>query len=76
MEKNIPYTLEKRKSMDKTKQKPEPIYTMWEGLFQPEQPFETVIGGTRYEVSCHFDPEGNKCVWEQFRDLIMSQERE
>lgn len=35
-----------------------------------------VIGGTRYEVSCHFDPEGSRSIWDQFRDLILMQEKD
>lgn len=27
-----------------------------------------------YEVSTHFDPEGSRCVLQQFRDLILSEE--
>ena len=32
--------------------------------------FRMKIGGTVYEVSTHFDPEGSRCVLQQFRDLI------
>lgn len=34
--------------------------------------FKMKIGGTVYEVSTHFDPEGSRCVLQQFRDLILS----
>lgn len=27
-----------------------------------------------YEVSTHFNPEGNRCVLQQFRDLILSED--
>lgn len=36
--------------------------------------FRMKIGGTVYEVSTHFDPEGSRCVLQQFRDLILSEE--
>lgn len=29
---------------------------------------------TVYEVSTHFDPEGSRCVLQQFRDLILSED--
>ena len=45
-------------------------------VIDPEKPFEMVIGGTRYEVSCHFDPEGSRSIWDQFRDLIFMQEKD
>lgn len=34
-------------------------------VIDPEKPFEMVIGGTRYEVSCHFDPEGSRSIWKK-----------
>lgn len=34
--------------------------------------FKMKVGGTVYEVSTHFDPEGSRCVLQQFRDLILS----
>ena len=36
--------------------------------------FKMKIGGTVYEVSTHFDPEGSRCVLQQFRDLILSED--
>ena len=36
--------------------------------------FRMNIGGTVYEVSTHFDPEGSRCVLQQFRDLILSED--
>ena len=36
--------------------------------------FRMKIGGTVYEVSTHFDPEGSRCVLQQFRDLILSED--
>lgn len=36
--------------------------------------FKMKIGGTVYEVSTHFNPEGNRCVLQQFRDLILSED--
>lgn len=36
--------------------------------------FKIKIGGTVYEVSTHFDPEGSRCVLQQFRDLILSED--
>ena len=34
--------------------------------------FTRKIGGTTYEVSTHFNPNGRKCVFEQFKQLILS----
>lgn len=31
------------------------------------------IGGTTYEVSTHFNPNGRQCVMEQFKQLILSE---
>lgn len=36
--------------------------------------FKMKIGGTVYEISTHFDPKGSRCVLEQFRDLILSED--
>ena len=36
--------------------------------------FRMKIGGTVYEVSTHFDHEGSRCVLQQFRDLILSED--
>ena len=29
------------------------------------------IGGTTYEVSTHFNPNGRSCVFEQFKELLL-----
>lgn len=34
--------------------------------------FTMKIGGTTYEVSTHFNPNGRSCVFEQFKELILS----
>ena len=31
------------------------------------------IGGTTYEVSTHFNSNGRECVFEQFKELILSE---
>ena len=36
--------------------------------------FKMKIGGTVYEISTHFDPKGSRCVLQQFRDLILSED--
>ena len=36
--------------------------------------FKMKIGGTVYEVSTHFNPEGSRCVLQQFRELILSED--
>ena len=36
--------------------------------------FKMKIGGTVYGISTHFDPEGSRCVLQQFRDLILSED--
>lgn len=38
-----------------------------------EDTFTTKIGGTTYEVSTHFNPNGRQCVMEQFKQLILSE---
>jgi len=38
-----------------------------------EDNFTTKIGGTTYEVSTHFNPNGIQCVMEQFKQLILSE---
>lgn len=38
-----------------------------------EDIFNTKIGGTTYEVSTHFNPNGRQCVMEQFKQLILSE---
>ena len=32
------------------------------------------IGGTTYEVTVHFNPEGRETVFDQFKDLILNNE--
>ena len=38
-----------------------------------EDNFKLKIGGTTYEISTHFNPEGRQCVMEQFKELIQSE---
>lgn len=38
-----------------------------------EDTFTMKIGGTTYEVSTHFNPAGRECVFEQFKELILSE---
>ncbi len=38
-----------------------------------EDTFTMKIGGTTYEVSTHFNPNGRQCVMEQFKQLILSE---
>ena len=38
-----------------------------------EETFEIKIGGTTYEVSTHFNPKGRQCIFEQFKELILSE---
>ena len=38
-----------------------------------EDTFTMKIGGTTYEVSTHFNPNGRQCVFEQFKELILSE---
>lgn len=38
-----------------------------------EEIFEMKIGGTTYEVSTHFNPNGRQCIFEQFKELILSE---
>ena len=39
-----------------------------------EDTFTMKIGGTTYEVSTHFNPNGRQCVMEQFKQLILSEQ--
>lgn len=39
-----------------------------------EDNFTMKIGGTTYEVSTHFNPNGRQCVMEQFKELILSEQ--
>lgn len=36
-----------------------------------ESNFRMTIGGTVYNVTTHFDPQGRQCVLEQFKDLLL-----
>ena len=38
-----------------------------------EEIFTMKIGGTTYEVSTHFNPNGRQGILEQFEDLILSE---
>ena len=38
-----------------------------------EDTFTTKIGGTTYEVSTHFNPDGRRSALEQFKHLILSE---
>ena len=42
--------------------------------FSGENEFSVKIGGTTYEVSTHFNPNGRQCVFEQFKELILSEQ--
>lgn len=39
-------------------------------LFPGEDSVELTIGGTTYEVSTHFDPDGRETVLDQFMTLL------
>ena len=38
-----------------------------------EETFQMKFGGTTYEVSTHFNPKGRQCIFEQFKELILSE---
>lgn len=38
-----------------------------------EDNFKLKLGGTTYEISTHFNPNGRQCVMEQFKELILSE---
>ena len=38
-----------------------------------EETFQMKIGGTTYEVSSHFNPKGRQCIFEQFKELILTE---
>lgn len=38
-----------------------------------EETFQMKIGGTTYEVSTHFNSKGRQCIFEQFKELILSE---
>ena len=58
--------------MENTSQKNDPAIEFSSGFCNSD--FKMKIGGTIYVVSTHFNPEGNQCVLEQFRDLILSED--
>ena len=58
--------------MENTSQKNDPAIEFSSGFCNSD--FKMKIGGTIYEVSTHFNPEGNQCVLQQFRDLIFSED--
>ena len=58
--------------MENTSQKNDPAIEFSSGFCNSD--FKMKIGGTIYVVSTHFNPEGNQCVLQQFRDLILSEE--
>ena len=39
-----------------------------------EDSFSMKLGGTTYEVTTHFNPNGNRSVLEQFKELILKNE--
>lgn len=43
-------------------------------LFPNEERFEMHLGGTTYEVSTHFTPEGRESVLGQFLSLIQKED--
>ena len=45
-----------------------------EDLFPPEDRFEMHLGGTTYEISTHFDPDGRESVLGQFLSLIRKED--
>lgn len=58
--------------MENTSQKNDPAIEFSSGFRNSD--FKMKIGGTIYVVSTHFNPEGNQCVLQQFRDLILSED--
>lgn len=58
--------------MENTSQKNDPAIEFSSGFCNSD--FKMKIGGTIYVVSTHFNPEGNQCVVQQFRDLILSED--
>ena len=41
--------------------------------FSGEDQFTMKVGGTTYEVTTHFNAEGNQSVLDQFKSLILSE---
>lgn len=58
--------------MENTSQKSSPAIEFSSGFCDSD--FKMKIGGTEYEISTHFDPEGSRCVLQQFCDLILSED--
>ncbi len=57
--------------MENTSQKNDTTIEFSSGFCDSD--FKMKFGGTIYEVSPHFNPEGNRCALQQFRDLILSE---
>ena len=38
-----------------------------------EETFQMKIGGTTYAVPTHFNPKGRQCIFEQFKELILTE---
>ena len=55
--------------MNNTPKKENAAFELFSGFGNSD--FRMKIGGTVYEVSTHFDPEGSR---QQFRDLILSED--
>ena len=58
--------------MENTSQKNDAAIEFSSGFCDSD--FKMKIGGTVYKISTHFDPEGSRCVLQQFRDLILSKD--
>lgn len=45
----------------------------YENIFEnnAESHFRMKVGGTVYDVTTHFDPQGRQCVLEQFKELLL-----
>ncbi len=58
--------------MENTSHKSTPAIEFSSGFCDSD--FKMKIGGTVYEISTHFDADGSRCVLQQFRDLILSED--
>ena len=58
--------------MENTSHKSNPAIEFSSGCCDSD--FKMKSGGTVYESSTHFDPKGSRCVLQQFRDLILSED--
>ena len=57
---------------DKTNVKALPVPSIISDIFgKKDDSFSMRIGGTFYEVSTHFDPNGKQTVLEQFEQLLL-----